>query len=148
MCEQTLCYAETETPTSSSSWRSSLIVKSYFLLGKLEEAHEFIKKHESSGHITDRYSLYILPRVFLLCDCLHPTSSIPHSGRIGYSCCTSLYIYIKSICIDIIVSVYHHLQKAVYIPYCVQISVVNIVRRYLGGRPPPSAKTDMAAIYQ
>lgn len=55
MCEQTLSSAETDRPTSSSSWRSNLIVKSYFYLGKLEEANEFIKRQESSGHITERY---------------------------------------------------------------------------------------------
>ncbi|MFS7896437.1 putative tetratricopeptide-like helical domain superfamily [Helianthus anomalus] len=49
MCEQTLSSA------GSDSWRSNLIVKSYFYLGKLEEAHEFIKKQENSGLITERY---------------------------------------------------------------------------------------------
>lgn len=51
MCEQTLSSAE------SDSWRTNLIVKSYFYLGKLEEAHAFIKKQENSGHITERYKL-------------------------------------------------------------------------------------------
>ncbi|KAD3337673.1 hypothetical protein E3N88_33193 [Mikania micrantha] len=49
MCEQ--------TPKSdgSGSWRSNAIVKSYFYLGRLEEAQEFIKKLESSEHISERY---------------------------------------------------------------------------------------------
>ncbi|KAI3822495.1 hypothetical protein L1987_10085 [Smallanthus sonchifolius] len=51
---QTLTSDEADTPTDSSSrlWRSHLIVKSYFYLGRLDEALEFIKKQENSDHIT------------------------------------------------------------------------------------------------
>ncbi|XP_024984778.1 uncharacterized protein LOC112520616 isoform X2 [Cynara cardunculus var. scolymus] len=56
VCEQTLSSVEVDTPTSFSStlWRSRLIVTSYFYLGMLDEALEFIKKQENSGHITQR----------------------------------------------------------------------------------------------
>ncbi|KAI3687798.1 hypothetical protein L1987_81501 [Smallanthus sonchifolius] len=51
---QTLTSDEADTPTNSSSrlWRSHLIIKSYFYLGRLDEALEFIKKQENSDHIT------------------------------------------------------------------------------------------------
>ncbi|PWA86756.1 heat shock protein [Artemisia annua] len=84
MCEQTLSHAETETPTSSSSWRSSLIVKSYFLLGKLEEAHEFIKKHESSGHIADRLESMSLDSVIPLTDTIRELLSRKGAGNEAY----------------------------------------------------------------
>ncbi|KAJ9559222.1 hypothetical protein OSB04_013836 [Centaurea solstitialis] len=54
MCEQTLSSAELDTPRSSSSWRPNVIVKSYFYLGRLDEALEFIKKQENSAHIAER----------------------------------------------------------------------------------------------
>nr|KAJ0226218.1 hypothetical protein LSAT_V11C100026520 [Lactuca sativa] len=54
MCEQNPNSAEEDTHTSPNSWRSTLIVKSYFNLGRLEEALEFIKKQETSGQITER----------------------------------------------------------------------------------------------
>lgn len=51
---QILTSNEAETPTSSSSrlWRSKHIIKSYFYLGRLDEALEFIKKQENSDHFT------------------------------------------------------------------------------------------------
>ncbi|KAL7610605.1 hypothetical protein Lser_V15G12311 [Lactuca serriola] len=54
MCEQNPNSAEVDTHTSPNSWRSTLIVKSYFNLGRLAEALEFIKKQETSGQITER----------------------------------------------------------------------------------------------
>uniref|UniRef100_A0A5B7BJ91 J domain-containing protein n=1 Tax=Davidia involucrata TaxID=16924 RepID=A0A5B7BJ91_DAVIN len=68
LCEQTLCSAEMNSPasgpdgdlaqlngsdiqqiTSFRLWRWRLIVKSYFYLGRLEEALDFLKKQEESG---------------------------------------------------------------------------------------------------
>ncbi|KAK1429513.1 hypothetical protein QVD17_11722 [Tagetes erecta] len=53
---QILTFNEADTPTNSSSrlWRSSLIIKSNFYLGRLDEALEFIKKQENSDSVTKR----------------------------------------------------------------------------------------------
>ncbi|XP_076939030.1 uncharacterized protein LOC143607474 [Bidens hawaiensis] len=51
---KTLMSDEADTPTSSSFrlCRSNLIIKSYFYLGRLDEALEFIKKQENLDHVT------------------------------------------------------------------------------------------------
>ncbi|KAK9079403.1 hypothetical protein SSX86_001074 [Deinandra increscens subsp. villosa] len=52
---QTLTADEAETSTGSFSrtWRSHVIIKSYFYLGRLDEALEFIRKQENSDHIME-----------------------------------------------------------------------------------------------
>nr|XP_043611364.1 uncharacterized protein LOC122582995 [Erigeron canadensis] len=84
LCEQTLSSAEIETPTSSSSWRSNLIVKSYFYLGRLEEAYEFIKKQESSDHITERLESMRLESVIPLADTIRELLSRKAAGNETY----------------------------------------------------------------
>lgn len=72
-CEQTMGSAETNSSTlgvdsksknvdghelqkgfSSRLWRWNLIIKSYFYLGRLDEALEFVKKQEDSVPSTER----------------------------------------------------------------------------------------------
>ncbi|KAI0531321.1 hypothetical protein KFK09_000874 [Dendrobium nobile] len=73
ICEQTLEFAEkngsnTETDcqskendcsksmeSNSSFWRWRIISKSYFYLGKLEEANELLQKHEKVKPVIDKY---------------------------------------------------------------------------------------------
>ncbi|KAI3677220.1 hypothetical protein L1987_86843 [Smallanthus sonchifolius] len=78
MCEQTL------SPDGSDSWRSNLIVKSYFYLGKLEEAHEFIKKQESSGRITERLESMSLDSMIPLADTISELLSRKAAGNEAY----------------------------------------------------------------
>ncbi|KAI7725703.1 hypothetical protein M8C21_018148 [Ambrosia artemisiifolia] len=78
MCEQTL------SSTGSDSWRSNLIVKSYFYLGKLEEAHEFIKKQENSGIITDRLESMSLESMIPLADTISELLSRKAAGNEAY----------------------------------------------------------------
>ncbi|XP_071701197.1 uncharacterized protein [Rutidosis leptorrhynchoides] len=56
VCEQTLTSDEVNTTTSSSPmvWKLHLIVRSYFYLGRLDEALEFINKQENSSHLNER----------------------------------------------------------------------------------------------
>ncbi|KAI3696681.1 hypothetical protein L6452_29158 [Arctium lappa] len=84
MCEQTLSSAETETPTSSSSWRPNLIVKSYFYLGRLEEALEFIKKQETAGHITERLGSMSLESLIPLTETVRELLSRKAAGNEAY----------------------------------------------------------------
>ncbi|XP_024984367.1 uncharacterized protein LOC112520288 isoform X1 [Cynara cardunculus var. scolymus] len=84
MCEQTLSSAEMDTPRSSSSWRPSLIVKSYFYLGRLEEALEFIKKQESSGHITERLGSMSLESLIPLAETVRELLSRKAAGNEAY----------------------------------------------------------------
>ncbi|KAK9068414.1 hypothetical protein SSX86_012527 [Deinandra increscens subsp. villosa] len=78
MCEQTL------TSDGSDSWRSNLIVKSFFSLGRLEEAHEFIKKQESCGHITDRLESMRLESTIPLADTICELLSRKAAGNEAY----------------------------------------------------------------
>ncbi|KAJ0511752.1 putative DnaJ domain, tetratricopeptide-like helical domain superfamily [Helianthus annuus] len=78
MCEQTLSSA------GSDSWRSNLIVKSYFYLGKLEEAHEFIKKQENSGLITERLEIMSLESMIPLADTISELLSRKAAGNEAY----------------------------------------------------------------
>ncbi|XP_071690689.1 uncharacterized protein [Rutidosis leptorrhynchoides] len=84
MCEQTLSSAETDTPKSSSSWRSNMIVKSYFYLGKLEEANEFIKKQENSGYITERLESMSLDSIIPLADTIRELLTRKAAGNEAY----------------------------------------------------------------
>ena len=52
VCEQTL--TSNEAATATSSWKPHLIIKSYFYLGRLDDALDVIKKQESTDHITER----------------------------------------------------------------------------------------------
>ncbi|XP_076906025.1 uncharacterized protein LOC143561969 [Bidens hawaiensis] len=54
MCEQTLDSAEKNFATESKLWRWNLMSKSYFHLGRLEIALEFIEKHEQLGPTSDK----------------------------------------------------------------------------------------------
>lgn len=50
--------AITERSASSGLWCISKIVKSYFYLGKLEEADNFLKNQEKSMRLMERWLLY------------------------------------------------------------------------------------------
>ncbi|XP_076947651.1 uncharacterized protein LOC143619654 [Bidens hawaiensis] len=78
MCEQTPSTAE------SDSWRSNLIVKAYFYLGKLEEAQEFIKKQENSGHIAERLESMSLESMIPLADTISELLSRKAAGNEAY----------------------------------------------------------------
>ncbi|XP_076950129.1 uncharacterized protein LOC143623009 isoform X2 [Bidens hawaiensis] len=78
MCEQTLSSAE------SDSWRTNMIVKSYFYLGKLEEAHAFIKKQENSGQITERLESMSLESMIPLADTISELLSRKAAGNEAY----------------------------------------------------------------
>ncbi|KAI3743531.1 hypothetical protein L1987_61241 [Smallanthus sonchifolius] len=78
MCEQTL------SSDVSDSWRLNLIVKCYFYLGRLEEAHEFIKKQESSGHITERLESMSLESMIPLADTISELLSRKAAGNEAY----------------------------------------------------------------
>lgn len=51
--------AATEKSASSGLWYFSKIVKSYFYLGKLEEADTFMKNQEKSTCLMERWLLYL-----------------------------------------------------------------------------------------
>ncbi|KAK1426009.1 hypothetical protein QVD17_14676 [Tagetes erecta] len=78
MCEQTLSFA------GPDSWRVNLIIKSYFYLGRLEEAQEFIKKQESSGHIAERLESMSLESMIPLADTICELLSRKAAGNEAY----------------------------------------------------------------
>ncbi|KAI3512205.1 hypothetical protein L1887_19474 [Cichorium endivia] len=84
MCEQNPNSADVDTPKSASSWRSTLIVKSYFYLGRLEEALEFIKKQETSGQITERLESMSLDSVIPLANTVRELLSRKAAGNEAY----------------------------------------------------------------
>ncbi|KAL4560381.1 hypothetical protein LXL04_032531 [Taraxacum kok-saghyz] len=86
MCEQNSSSADVDTPTATSpnSWRTTLIVKSYFYLGRLEEALEFIKKQETSGQITERLESMSLDSVIPLADTVRELLSRKAAGNEAY----------------------------------------------------------------
>ncbi|KAL7616976.1 hypothetical protein Lser_V15G01902 [Lactuca serriola] len=84
MCEQNPNSAEVDTHTSPNSWRSTLIVKSYFNLGRLEEALEFIKKQETSGQITERLESMSLDSVIPLANTIRELLSRKAAGNEAY----------------------------------------------------------------
>lgn len=54
-CEQTIDMAENIQNNAMKLWRWRLMSKSYFYLGKLEEALVFLKKHADAISISDKY---------------------------------------------------------------------------------------------
>ncbi|KAL8214536.1 hypothetical protein R6Q57_003985 [Mikania cordata] len=78
MCEQT------SNSDGSGSWRSNAIVKSYFYLGRLEEAQEFIKKLESSEHISERLESMSLESMIPLSETICELLSRKAAGNEAY----------------------------------------------------------------
>ncbi|KAL8245149.1 hypothetical protein R6Q59_011407 [Mikania micrantha] len=83
---QTLTSNETDTSKGSSSWlwRSHLVIKSYFYLGRLDEALEFIKKQEDSDHISKKAGNMSQESAIPLADIIHELLSHKKEGNEAY----------------------------------------------------------------
>nr|GEW53892.1 hypothetical protein [Tanacetum cinerariifolium] len=82
VCEQTLTSDDADTATSS--WKPHLISKSYFYLGRLEDALEVIKKQKSTDQITERVGNTSQESAIPLADTIRELLSHKTAGNEAY----------------------------------------------------------------
>ncbi|PWA81145.1 dnaJ domain, Tetratricopeptide-like helical domain protein [Artemisia annua] len=82
VCEQTLTSNEADTATSS--WKPHLIIKSYFYLGRLDDALDVIKKQERTDHITERVGNMSQESAIPLADTIRELLSHKTAGNEAY----------------------------------------------------------------